>query len=183
MLFTLALITLSLSSTGAEALQATPVNQTMEFQKSAVDGTRPVNGRGTVTVVSVTLRFAPADGLKDFENPASRRGQFVRVEVKIANTGKVPLTILTPDFYLKTAGGTRISRTIDLRSPRVPYVLDGTKKLAPGESVEGALYYDIGVDEVLDQLRLAFAVQVLNDKRMMLKRDFEVTLAPRVEMK
>ena len=177
MLFALALITGTLFP-AAQAPQATPVNQTMEFQKSAVDGTRPVNGSGTLTVVNVTRRFAPADGLKDFENPASRRGQFVRVEVKIANSGKVPLTILTPDFYLKSAGGTRIGRTSDLLSRRVPDVLNGTLKLAPGESVEGALYYDIGVDEALDQMRLALAVQVINDKRMMVKRDFEVTLAP-----
>lgn len=177
MLLALVLITLALS-TGAQVPEVIPVNQTMAFQKSAVDGTRPVNGNGTLTVVSVTRRFAPADGLKGFENPASRRGQFVRVEVTLANTGKVPLNVATPDLYLKTAGGTRISRTSDLLSRRVPDVLTGTKKLAPGESVAGALYYDIGVDEALDQLRLALAVQVLNDKRMMVKRDFEVTLAP-----
>jgi len=177
MLLALVLITLTVS-TGAQVPQVIPVNQTMAFQKNAVDGTRPVNGNGTLTVVSVTPRFAPADGLKDFENPASRRGQFVRVEVTIANTGKVPLTMLTPDLYLKTAGGTRIGRTSDLLSRRVPDVLTGTKTLAPGESVGGALYYDIGVDEALDQLRLALAVQVLNDKRMMIKRDFEVPLAP-----
>ena len=104
----------------------------------------------TVTVESVTLNFFPTEG-GVLGDPRKEGKQFVRVALSVANTDVEPFSMNYTNFELQTSNGTRHSTTSSINKGNSNDRLESAK-ITTGDSVSGALYYEVSGDETRDTL-------------------------------
>lgn len=102
-----------------------------------------------VAVKNVTLNFLPADG-----TPPDDGKQYVRVELSITNIGKKSFSVNPVNYRLKTSAPELEGYTFILESAMPDFLPD--KEIQPGESVTGALPYEVSTSETLDTMSLVY---------------------------
>lgn len=108
------------------------------------------------TVMDVTTNFLPKGEI--LVRPDATEMQIVRVGLTIANTGVTPLSFAYDAFTLSLKNGTqgRISFYINQDNAQ-DFLQNAT--LQPGESTEGAIYYELPAAAVRADMVLEYATE------------------------
>lgn len=109
-----------------------------------------------LAVKNVTLNFLPANG-----TPPDEGNQYVRVEMSVTNTGKVPFTVNPVNYRLKTTAPELEDYAWILESSMADFLQQ--KELQPGETAAGAWAYEVSSSETLDTISLVYEGAVSKD--------------------
>ncbi len=106
---------------------------------------------------TATLGFMP-EGKVLGGDPSAEGKQFARVEVTITGTAEEPYYFNYTNFSLDTAKEKGVTQTFLINDSNAKDLFSSTsnKKLAKGESVTGAIYYEVDAKETLDTMSLNY---------------------------
>jgi hypothetical protein len=104
-------------------------------------------------VTDLTLDFFPnANVLKD---PKSEGKQFVRLNISLTNTGTEDFPLNFTSLFLKSSKEAKVMETFMINDSNSQDHLP-SKTLAKGETVSGALYFEVDAAETKDTLSLVY---------------------------
>lgn len=110
--------------------------------------------KAEMKVNSVTLDFYPENG-KVLSDPKKEGNQFVRVDLTFKNTGTAEFDMNYTNVSLDTSSETGVSQTFLINDSNATDLL-GTKDVAPGETVTGAMYFEVPAKETVSTLKVSY---------------------------
>lgn len=110
--------------------------------------------KATMTVDDVTLDFFP-ENKKVLKDPKEDKKQFVRAGLTFKNNGDKPFKMNYTNITLDGAAEKGVMLTFLLNKSNVQDLLD-SKELAKGESVSGAMYFEVPAEEKLETLSVSY---------------------------
>ena len=110
--------------------------------------------KATMVADDLTLDFFP-DNQKVLSDPKTDGNQFVRVGITFKNTGEKPFKMNYTNITLDSSKEKGGMLTFLLNKSNVSDLLD-SKELAKGESVSGALYFEVPKADAAKDLMLSY---------------------------
>ena len=166
------LLVMSLSACSTQKKEPAPENTTPTGTESSSSSTESSQARGTKTelanastlvkyfkaeatmkVKSVTLDFMPNGEV--LSDPKEDGKQFVRVELEFSNAGTEPFSMNYTNVTIDTTSTEGELITMLVNQGNVDDLLP-SKELAQGESITGALYFEVPASETLDTLKVSY---------------------------
>lgn len=112
--------------------------------------------QGEIEVTDVTLNFWPGEQYKDiYTFSPDESNMFIRLGVKFTNTGTEEFSLNFTSFALNTAAEKDVSETFSINDSNSVDHLD-LQDVAAGQSVTGALYYEVAKTETVETMSLVY---------------------------
>lgn len=112
--------------------------------------------QGDFEVTDVTLNFWPGKEYKDIYTFSPDEGDmYIRVGVKFTNTGTENFSLNFTSFALNTSGEKDLSEALAINDSNSTDHLD-LQDVAAGQSVTGALYYEVPKTEAVETMSLVY---------------------------
>ncbi len=134
-----------------------PAASTSRGAKSTQGGSTEItffDTKATMMADDLTLDFFPGDQ-KVLSDPKDDGNQFVRVGITFKNTGDKPFKMNYTNITLDNSKEKGGMLTFMLNKSNVSDLL-GSKELAKGESVSGALYFEVPKADMAKDLTLSY---------------------------
>lgn len=132
---------------------AGPRGQKTEFTNAKTDITY-FDAKAEMQVNTVTLDFFPESG-KVITDPKKEGNQFVRVDLTFKNTGNEPFAMNYTNITMDTSNKEGVSQTFLINEGNVSDTLK-SKELAAGETVTGAMYFEVPATETLSTMKVSY---------------------------
>lgn len=112
--------------------------------------------QGDLEVTDVTLNFWPGEQYKDiYTFSPDENNMFIRIGLKFTNTGTEEFSLNFTNFALNTAAEKDVSETLSINDSNSTDHLD-LQDVAAGQSVTGALYYEVAKTETVEAMSLVY---------------------------